>query len=164
MANFKKSIIIGESKPRKYSAVIDIKLDNYPEEPTFSASASIFVGKEWESSGQYIDNIAELVDGALDSPLYLEIRDLWEKYHLNDLNAGCEHQRKNWDENKEIILPHSYRKNETEKKTARWVYPKDHPDGLLTKPCEICGYRYGTDWVYAPIPKADLDRILALFD
>lgn len=27
--------------------------------------------------------------------LWLELRDIWKKFHLNDVNAGCEHQ---WDQ------------------------------------------------------------------
>lgn len=40
----------------------------------------------------------------------------------------------------------------TETTTARWVRPSEHPAGLLTKPCEVCGYAYGSAWRYLPIP------------
>lgn len=40
-----------------------------------------------------------------------------------------------------------------ETKTSGWVYPKDHPAGVLTKPCTVCGYRYGTEWKRADVPQ-----------
>lgn len=32
------------------------------------------------------------------------------------------------------------------------VYPTEHPEGLLTKACPVCGYRYGSEWKTLPIP------------
>jgi hypothetical protein len=40
-----------------------------------------------------------------------------------------------------------------ESKLAGWVYPYEHPDGLLCKPCDVCGYRYGSQWLYEPVPE-----------
>jgi hypothetical protein len=40
----------------------------------------------------------------------------------------------------------------TEKKTAAWVRPEEHPDGLLCKPCEVCGYKYGSAWLKEELP------------
>lgn len=31
----------------------------------------------------------------------------------------------------------------------------DHPEGLLCKPCPVCGYQYGSSWLYVPIPADD---------
>jgi hypothetical protein len=42
--------------------------------------------------------------------------------------------------------------DKTETKTAGWVYPSEHPEGMLCKPCEVCGYHYGSGWLYEPIP------------
>lgn len=30
---------------------------------------------------------------------------------------------------------------------------KEDPRGLLMKPCPVCGYEYGSAWLYAPIPE-----------
>lgn len=52
-------------------------------------------------------------------------------------------------------------KGHTETKKSGWVYPASdgsvftkefHPEGILTKPCETCGYKYGSAWVYEPLP------------
>jgi hypothetical protein len=39
----------------------------------------------------------------------------------------------------------------SEVKTAGWVYPKEHPQGILTKPCPVCGFKYGNAWLFEPV-------------
>lgn len=78
--------------------------------------------------------------------------ELWDRWHLNDLRAGCEHQRaEGW--GRERL------------EDGRWtghVYPKEHPRGVLCKPCPVCGYRYGTEWKYEEVPDDVLDFFRAL--
>ena len=45
-----------------------------------------------------------------------------------------------------------YSLDRIEKKTTGWVYPKDHPKGLLCKACPQCGYKYGTSWLHEEVP------------
>jgi len=40
----------------------------------------------------------------------------------------------------------------SEKKTAGWVKPSEHSKGLLCKPCEVCGYNYGSQWLREELP------------
>lgn len=47
----------------------------------------------------------------------------------------------------------------TETKALGWLKESEHPNGLLSKACPICGYKYGTSWVYFPIP-ADDEKII----
>lgn len=52
----------------------------------------------------------------------------------------------------------------SETKTRGWLTPEEHPDGLLTKPCPECGYRYGTAWKHEDIPAdvmAELRELLS---
>jgi hypothetical protein len=146
--------------------------------------------------------------------------DTWKAWHLNDMRAGCEHQRAKWNPSEDITL-YYYRlrpevdqarrntetaakaciaKGETftptaeqtriallpdkitlaeaelpanltkdytangpiytgdtynrasEKKTAGWVKPSEHPKGLLCKPCEVCSYEYGSAWLRQELP------------
>lgn len=39
----------------------------------------------------------------------------------------------------------------TEKQLAVHTWPYEHKKGLLTAPCEICGYKYGSAWVDDPV-------------
>lgn len=47
----------------------------------------------------------------------------------------------------------------TETKALGWLKEEEHPDGLLSRPCPVCGYRYGNSWVYFPIPEKD-ERVI----
>lgn len=52
----------------------------------------------------------------------------------------------------------------SETKTAGWVNPSEHPLGLLSKPCPVCGYKYGTQWRKAELPDSVRQFIAALPD
>ncbi len=140
---------------------------------------------------------------------------VWKDHHLNDMRAGCEHQRRDWkpEEKVEIVtyklttqawkdqeatrkhhaaiikrggtvkasetelallnLPYErhdapdadgpgsgmYEVEKRETKAAGWVYPKEDPRGLLTKACEVCGYKYGSSWLREEVP-ADVIEFL----
>lgn len=43
----------------------------------------------------------------------------------------------------------------TETKACGWLRETEHPEGILSKACPVCGYKYGTGWVYFPIPAED---------
>jgi hypothetical protein len=139
--------------------------------------------------------------------------DAWKKYHLNNMKAGCEHQRATWNPAEEIEIvtyrlmsatqseqsalkksclarlqagetvaltrdeigllslewetttapdPYGwgagcYNVEKREKKQAGWVRPEEHPRGLLCKPCEVCGYKYGSAWRKSEVPADVLD-------
>ena len=41
-----------------------------------------------------------------------------------------------------------------------WLKPEEHPEGLLCRPCPVCGYRYGTSWVREEVPQDVIDWLL----
>lgn len=142
--------------------------------------------------------------------LFARFLSTWDQWHLNDMRAGCEHQRAAWDPSVPVIVTsytwgpsfHAMRKqvedatataeeyqtyqtmkarvyavtigfntpkHETpeiaelhagdwikaekqETKTAGWISHTEHPDGLLSKPCPTCGYKYGTAWLKEEVP------------
>jgi hypothetical protein len=58
---------------------------------------------------------------------------IWENWHLNDMQAGCTHQRAlNWGNDK------------------------------ISKPCPECGYKYGSKWLFEPVPKDVIDFLEAV--
>ena len=57
-----------------------------------------------------------------------------------------------------------YKLRKTEQKLLGWLHPSDHPDGILCKPCPVCGYKYGSAWNYQPIPAEDEKTILQLLN
>lgn len=165
--------------------------------------------------GQILDHIVinEYAPG-WDHDLLVKFLDVWDRWHLNDMRPGCEHQR-GWgkktikvnyynlnrdirdkqeairkefmcklslgkevmltpDEIKILIYPvdltvpgetdneeynlaranilKSYTLKRTKTEFAANVYPTIHPEGVLTKPCPICGYEYGTSWLKEDLP------------
>ena len=70
---------------------------------------------------------------------FYDFSDIWAKYHLNDMKAGCEHQRElGWEKD-------GYEK---------------HP----SEPCPVCGYRYGTAWKTIQVPPEVLSFLVSLPD
>lgn len=92
--------------------------------------------------------------------LWLKLLTIWKKWHLNDMQAGCEHQRAmGWNKIKlDDSKPLSY------DNMASWKRPEDHPKGVLTKPCPICGYKYGTAWLKVDVPSEVLNFLRNLLD
>lgn len=52
----------------------------------------------------------------------------------------------------------------TEKKTSGWVTQAEHPDGVLSKPCPVCGYKYGSTWLKKEVPQEVIDWLFNLPD
>ena len=96
--------------------------------------------------------------------------EIWRRWHLNDMKAACVHQRWfGWDE--KPIDPskptNTYGTHFEGQKSASWnllgwVRPDEHPDGLMTKECPVCGYKYGTAWLKEDLPAEIIAEIEAL--
>lgn len=57
----------------------------------------------------------------------------------------------------ELMLYYKYKSSE--RKTLGWLRESEHPEGLLCRPCPVCGYEYGTSWNFFEIPDVDKQRI-----
>lgn len=148
--------------------------------------------------------------------------ELWDRWHLNDLRAGCEHQRDidvsrmvevvrygltteafrmrekaltaaaragalgesaNLTETaKALALLDDWYKDRTsppdadsplsgcfevkkrEQKAIGWLTPDEHPNGMLERPCAVCGYKYGTAWLHEPVPAGIIAELRAFPD
>ncbi len=91
----------------------------------------------------------------------------WKCWHLNDMQAGCEHQRAEKWENKRIDpkeLPNSHTNRDANGIIATWVTEKEHKDGLLSKACTTCGYKYGSAWLKTEVPENVLTFLKELPD
>lgn len=137
-------------------------------------------GDAWGSCGQCVDALApsrlrELAPG-WDRAMVKRLRETWGHWHLNDMRAGCEHQRAaGWEDAR--INPAELPKECTANRDARgilamWIYPpgasnwadskNTHKDGLLMKPCPTCGYAYGSKWLREEVPADVLAWLRAL--
>jgi hypothetical protein len=86
-----------------------------------------------------------------------KLRRVWNDWHLNHMRPGCVHQAE-WNTSKLLEMPHG------EKKPAGRVTPDEHPEGLLNKPCPVCGYKYGSAWNKEAVPDGVLDWLCGLPD
>ena len=112
---------------------------------TFSAQGEIWnKGKtDIHCGGQCLDNIQE--DFFPKSPEILKLVNIWERWHLNDMNAGTMKQEK------------TLEKCDSNDYSNRCEFLKEK--GLY----EDRGYKFGHSWLCDPIPTKDLKEILELF-
>lgn len=166
------------------------------------------------NAGQCIDSLVSIhtYSDGWDREKADKLRETWERWHLNDMRPGCEHQRATWGDTQrkvEVVsykltseahrlrestrgaaatcalqgvsftptptaralaelgdwykarftppdadspLSGCYEVEKREMKAIGWTYEKEHPEGVLGKPCETCGYKYGTQWQYEAVP------------
>ena len=77
------------------------------------------------SAGQCQDEIRKGVPKApWAKEMVDKLCDIWDHWHLNDMRAGCEHQR-----------------------ALGWK-----GESYIGKPCPVCGYKYGTAWLKEEVP------------
>ncbi len=107
-----------------------------------------------------------------DTDTVAHLLEVWKRWHLNDMRAGCEHQRaEGWadrpiDPNKPMDTygKHFDGQKQDSWNMLVWVRRDEHPEGLLCEPCPTCGYRYGTAWKHEVIPTDILDFLSILPD
>lgn len=94
------------------------------------------------------------------------------KWHLNGMNAACEHQEeagwrvRTYAEGQETrkeaqrnlaMLPEMHRSLRVHQYDSPYAFTT--PDGVfippdvLSQPCWVCGYEYGSAWLYRPLPE-----------
>ena len=108
----------------------------------FSVSGRIWnrIKTDCLSGGQILDEIKELIPN---NETFNFIFDAWNKYHLNDLNAGT-------------IKQSEALKDFKGDYTQQCDYLESL--GLLSDD----GYKYGSAWLFREIPKDDLNKIIEL--
>ena len=87
---------------------------------------------------------------------------IWERWNLNDMKAGCEHQRAlGWQDVRinPSELPKTHANRDEKGIMAMWVDQEEHKDGLLCKPCPTCGYKYGSAWLKEELPQDVIEEI-----
>lgn len=108
--------------------------------------------------GQCYEEIAKMLP---EDQKIQRIVEVWKKYHLNDMVPSCEHQRElGWDEiAKKLVQVKRPWRDKMESVALCWLHQKEHEEGILCKPCPVCGYKYGEAWNYMPIPKEIIEEI-----
>jgi hypothetical protein len=136
------------SNDGKFHARVEIKLTD-GDKPVFTSSISYRQAGHHEECGCG-QCFMDMYDIFKHHRLFVEIVDLWEQYHLNNLHAGTEKQEaclSEWEKTLKAKPSHSER--------CEYLTTQD----LLYDN----GYKYGSSWLYRAIPERDLKRIKALF-
>lgn len=144
---YRRTVEIGDA-PHGGSVFAEIEIRQTGKGPELSISGTYPGG-----GGQIRDAVRDIT--ALRPGWTPAIRDrflaIWDAWHLNGMRAGCAHQTgAGWDASLKIGG-----------KYAGHVYQTEHPDGILCKPCPVCGYQYGSAWLYVPLPADIVAEILA---
>lgn len=132
---------------RRINAVdVEIELRETAKGPEFTACGDVWNVRHSDvvSGGQNLDEIARF---KAQDPVFSEIYALWKKHHLNSMHAG--------DEAQEACLDEFFGESRYDYDLAVDALKKA---GLY----EHNGYRYGSDWLYRPIPEDDMKKIQAL--
>lgn len=160
--DFQKTVCVGSKRPsrtaRWFHAFCKIKYVDGKLSIT-GVEGPMFNGNCHGSCGKIVDGlVGEIVkySPGWNAKKLQKFVDIWNKWHLNNMRAGCEHQRAaNWSENRidPAELPDDRHTNRDERGIlAMWVRPSEHPKGLLCKPCPVCGYEYGSEWQFEEVP------------
>lgn len=147
----KKTIKFGKidfyGRGRRINEVdLDVELRDTDKGPEFSVCGDVWNGRRTDivCGGQCLDDLKEFLGG---NGLFEKIHRLWKAYHLNGMHTGTPEQE-NW------LKAH---------RTWRSDYDKDceclKKAGLYEVDLDGKKYRYGTAWLYWPIPAEDLAEI-----
>lgn len=168
------------------------------------------------SCGQIRDELSRItfLNPGWDRAKIERLTEIWGEHHLNDMHAGCPHQKgADWDTTKylkftsynwgpkfleyrtlahrgklpiaqevwkdimerveritvavvspkhpvlltdgdhQLIADGFVKEGKSKTHAANWVYPEQHPEGFLTKPCPTCGHKYGSGWLFEEVPE-----------
>lgn len=95
--------------------------------------------REASMAGQITDHLLSVEPNSeFDAATLKDMHDTWERWHLNDMKAGCAHQTVVWEIGR---------------------YGNHQPSLDHTPRCPITGYRYGFAWLYDPMPEDVLNKV-----
>lgn len=156
---------VGDNENQAYGVYIKMEYKQKNNDPKkLCLSISGVIGPK--SNGDCAGACGQMIDSVLDYDFinwktgfnletYQKFISIWKRWHLNDLNPGCEHQRaENWG-NKKVII-------DGEEKITNWLTQEEHPEGVLSKPCPVCGYKYGSAWLFEEVPAEVIDWLQSL--
>jgi hypothetical protein len=132
---FNKEVIFNKEfifKQNGYHAEVEVSLKEYISERAvdyieFTASGRLYRRGVVSTWGQCLDAIASVIEDAK----LQRIVEIWRRWHLNGMHAGCEHQRH---------LEHE---------------ASEH----IGEICSVCGYSFGSSWIVEELPEDIINEI-----
>lgn len=123
--------------------------------------------KEYDERGyNTLDNIA--INEEWSKSQLKKFFDVWDKWHLNDMQQACEHQRKlGWtyennhgmyvEKPRKIVVIDEYDDGTSNDPIQKWDDYKGHL-------CPVCGYSIGSAWLTMEVPQDIIDFLFNLPD
>lgn len=153
-----------ENGHKNCEVVAELKLEN----GCFSASCNLWnhIHTDIIMAGQCFDTLVKNFPELNNNEMFVEVLDLWEKYHLNDMHAGTPTQERLLKEAVASGELKAYGANNYDETCAyleskgmlydagHMVIKTDKDGQEYTVP-----YKYGTGWLKEEIPEEDLERI-----
>ena len=117
---------------KNYTATVEVELREKNKGISLSIMGNIFKTNNPANvgcCGQCLDTIYNYFPN---NAKMKRIKEVWERWHLNDFHAGCEHQR---------------------------AFEKEPYENHRGAYCEICDYVYGTDWKFEELPQKIIEEV-----
>lgn len=158
----RKTVRYGTMDRETYVAKIELR--DQGKGLTLSVCGEVLRSGHFVAGGQNTDDFRRLLraeNGRVERKRseLAQLIEIWDRWHLNNMRAGCEHQRAlGWDS----TVPLDPSKPVGWGNYATWKRHDEHPNGLLCKPCPVCGYEYGSAWLHEPLPQEVVDFVEGL--
>jgi len=150
----KKKLTVGKIPPEEYgyengrlTATVEVRLREKDEGQELSITGDIEHYGKMCQGGQIRDTLEELhekgqLDLKISEKMFNKLMKFWDRWHLNGLNAGCEHQREQKEEIKQEKGEDFFHASNLET-----IWELDD-----FEECPQCGYKYGTSWKFEELP------------
>lgn len=144
---FHGRINVGTYEGKKVLVEVEIKLKESSRETTTHKHVKSYrtlslSGSYNGGGGQIVDRLKELDTVSIPEQDLKDLIEIWERWHLNDLKAGCEHQE-----------PIPVSSDHPEYVHYKWLNSKRCPNG----------YKWGSAWLVEELPQEVIDRVAEIF-
>lgn len=151
---YTKTLLIGKAKyhqgSRSANCPVEVRIELRPHQRHTDRLELSIRGEVWNhirsditAGGQLRAGIRDYLDVKLIGPKKLNrIIEVWERWHLNGMRAGCEHQRAAGTHEAWMGRP-----------DTKYVWGMGYPR------CQVCGYSYGSAWLFEELPQEIIDEV-----
>lgn len=138
---------------------IKVYVQAHIENGSLSVAGWAYAGRSCVSGGQCIDEVRKVTDPAkgLSRADLARLVEIWDRWHLNDMRAGCEHQRR-WGWDTMHLLEHRV-SDRSPYSGLRQENARSRAFRRISRPCPACGYSYGSAWLREELPQDVIDFV-----
>lgn len=187
---FNRRVRLGKYKLNEKYYDVDAEIEIREDEmgPELSICGSVWnLNHSDHIAGGQINFIEYVNEPAYPMEKIKRLQQIHDRWHLNNMRAGCEHQRElGWRtcpahyakiSTTEVVvdgLPIFTHKSKLYTITApncagvvetanvnSWDHSFRCSLDALCKPCPVCGYKYGTKWLAEPLPDSIIEELKA---